>query len=226
MKFGLSLSGLLQHSRDGDMVQRFADVLHLVRVGRDLGFDYIYAGQHYLSHPFQMLQPLVSLARISAETSDMDMLSTILVPLQNPVQMAEDVATLDVLTNGRIIINAALGYRDEEYEAFGVTREDRIARMFETLRLVRLLWAGDEVTFDGRFTKVTGVHIGVRPIQQPHPRIWIAANGDGMVRRIARNGETWYLNPQAPFETHARQFQNLEPESGFAGSGASLAARW
>ena len=205
MKFGLSLSGLLQHSRDGDMVQRFADVLHLVRVARDLGFDYIYAGQHYLSHPFQMLQPLASLARISAETGEMDMLSTVLVPLQNPVQMAEDVATLDVLTNGRIIVNAALGYRDEEYEAFGVTREDRIARMFETLRLVRLLWAGGEVTFDGRFTKVTDVHIGVLPVQRPHPRVWIAANGDGMVRRIARNGETWYLNPHAPFETLARQ---------------------
>ena len=194
MKFGLSLSGLLQHSRDGDMVQRFADVLHLVRVARDLEFDYVYAGQHYLSHPYQMLQPLVSLARLGAETGDMDLLSTVLVALQNPVQMAEDVATLDVLTNGRVIVNAALGYRDEEYEAFGVTRDDRVARMFETLRLARLLWAGGEVTFDGRFTRVTRAQIGVRPVQQPHPRIWIAANGDGMVRRIARNGETWYLN--------------------------------
>ena len=205
MKFGLSLSGLLQHSRDADMVQRFADVLHLVRVARDLGFDYVYAGQHFLSHPFQMLQPLVSLARIGAETDDMDLLSTVLVPLQNPVQMAEDVATLDVLTNGRVIVNAALGYRDEEYEAFGVSREDRIARMFETLRLARLLWAGGEVTFDGHFTKVTRARIGVHPVQRPHPRTWIAANGDGMVRRIARLGETWYLNPHAPFETLARQ---------------------
>ena len=114
MRFGLSLSGLLQHSGDGDMVQRFADVLYLVRLGRDLGFDYIYAGQHYLSYPYQMLQPLMSLARLSAETGNMDMLSTVLVPLQNPVQMAEDIATLDVLSNGHVIINAALGYRDEE----------------------------------------------------------------------------------------------------------------
>ena len=207
MKFGLSLSGLLQHSGDGDMVQRLADVLHLVRVGRELGFDYIYAGQHYLSYPYQMLQPLMSLARISAETGDMDMLSTVLVPLQNPVQMAEDVATLDVLTNGRVIINAALGYRDEEYEAFGVTHEDRIARMFENLALAKQLWSGEEVTFEGRFTKVTGAHLGVRPIQQPHPRVWIAANGDGMVRRIARMGDTWYLNPHAPFSTLARQVE-------------------
>ena len=217
MKFGLSLSGLLQHTRDGDMVQRFADVLHLVHVARDLGFDYIYAGQHYLSHPFQMLQPLISLARISAETDEMDMLSTVLVPLQNPVQMAEDVATLDVLTNGHVIVNAALGYRDEEYEAFGVTRNDRIARMFEILRLARLLWAGGEVTFDGRFTKVTGAQIGVLPVQQPHPRIWIAANSDAMVRRIARNGETWYLNAHAPFETLARQvalYRTVRAEQG------------
>ena len=63
------------------------------------------------------------------------------------------------------------------------------------------------MTFDGRFAKVTGAHIGVRPVQQPHPRIWIAANGDGMVRRIARNGEIWYLNPHAPFETLARQVE-------------------
>ena len=175
--------------------------------GASWGFDYLYAGQHYLTHPFQMLQPLISLARLSAEAGDMEMLSTILVPLQNPVQMAEDVATLDVLTNGRIIINAALGYRDEEYEAFGVTHDDRIARMFEHLHLAKLLWSSEEVTFEGRFTKVTGVHIGVRPIQQPHPRVWIAANGDGMVRRIARRGDTWYLNPHAPFDTLARQVE-------------------
>ncbi len=205
MKFGLSLSGLLQDTGGGDMTRRFADVLHLVRVGRELGFEYVYAGQHYLSHPYQMMQPLIALARISAEAEGMDVLSTVLVPLQNPVQMAEDVATLDVVTNGRVIINAALGYRDEEYEAFGVTRGDRIARMFENLRLARLLWEGGEVTFAGRFTQVTGAHIGALPVQRPHPRVWIAANGDGMVRRIARTGETWYLNPHAPYETLARQ---------------------
>lgn len=189
------------------MVQRFEDVRELVRLGHNLGFDYIYAGHHYLSHPYQMLQPLIALARLSAETGDMDILSTVLVPLQNPIQMAEDIATLDVLTNGHVIINAALGYRDEEYEAFGVTHDDRIARMFENLDLAKLLWRGDEVTFAGKFTTVTRAHIGVKPIQTPHPRLWIAANGDGMVRRIARMGDTWYLNPHAPFETLLRQVE-------------------
>lgn len=219
MKFGLSLSGLLQDNAGADMTRRFADALHLVRVGRELGFDYVYAGQHYLSHPYQMMQPLIALARISAEAEGMDLLSTVLVPLQNPVQMAEDVATLDAVTGGRVIINAALGYRDEEYEAFGVTRGDRIARMFENLRLARLLWEGGEVEFAGRFTQVTGARIGILPAQRPHPRIWIAANGDGMVRRIARAGETWYLNPHAPYETLARQvalYNEVRAEHGHA----------
>ena len=205
MKIGLSLSGLLQHSGTGDMVQRFEDVLDLVRIGRESGFDYIYAGQHYLSHPYQMMQPLISLARLSAETKHMDLLSTVLVPLQNPVQMAEDIATLDVLTNGKVIINAALGYRELEYQAFGVDIKDRIALMFENLDIAKELWSGQKVNYRGRFNSVQNAYIGVRPVQKPYPRIWLAANGDGMVRRIARYGYIWYLNPHAPFDTLARQ---------------------
>jgi alkanesulfonate monooxygenase SsuD/methylene tetrahydromethanopterin reductase-like flavin-dependent oxidoreductase (luciferase family) len=218
VKFGLSLSGYLQHEGDGDMVQRFADVLDVVRLGRELGYDYIYAGHHYLSYPYQTLQPLMSLARLSAETGDMDLLSTMLMPHQNPVQLAEDVATLDVLSNGHIIIAAALGYREEEYEAFGVKHEDRIARMLENMELMKLLWSGDEITFHGEFNSVTGVHIGVKPIQQPHPRMWMTANGDGMIRRIARRGYVWYLNPHAAAETLARQvemYKAIRAESGF-----------
>lgn len=200
------------------MVQRFADVLDIVRLARELGYDYIYAGHHYLSYPYQTLQPLLSLSRLSAETGGMDLLSTMLMPHQNPVQLAEDVATLDVLSNGHIIIAAALGYRDEEYEAFGVKREERIARMLENMELMKLLWSGEQVTFQGKFNSVSGVHIGVKPVQVPHPRLWMAANGDGMVRRIARMGYVWYLNPHAPAETLARQiemYKAVRAEAGF-----------
>ena len=109
MKLGLSLSGLLQHDGDADMVQRFADVLDLVRLARELGFEYIYTGHHYLSHPYQMMQPLPSLARISAETGDMDLLSTILMPLQNPVRLAEEVATLDLVRDVELNVKIELG---------------------------------------------------------------------------------------------------------------------
>ena len=205
MKFGFSLSGLLQHTGDGDRVARFADVVALMRLARELGYDYIYAGQHFLTHPYQMLQPVASLARLAAETGDMDLVTIALMPLVNPVQMAEDIATLDVITNGRVIVAAALGYREEEYRSFGVAKGDRLPRMLETLALAKLLWAGGEVTYEGRFHQVSGVHIGVRPVQRPHPRIWVTANGDRMVQRIGAMGDVWYLNPHAPHETLARQ---------------------
>ncbi len=217
MKFGISLSGLLQHSGDGDMVARFRDVLSLVRLARELGYDYIYAGQHYLTYPYQMLQPVASLARLAAETGDMDLVAIVLMPLQNPVQMAEDIATLDVITNGHVIVAAALGYREEEYESFGVARKDRLPRMLEALELARMLWTGDEVTYQGRFHQVSAVHIGVRPVQRPHPPVWITANGDRMVQRIGRMGHVWYMNPHAPFETLARQvrlYQQARAEAG------------
>jgi alkanesulfonate monooxygenase SsuD/methylene tetrahydromethanopterin reductase-like flavin-dependent oxidoreductase (luciferase family) len=204
MKFGLSLSGLLQDTGDANMVERLDEVIGLVKLAREVGFDYIYTGHHYLSHPYQMMQPLLALSRLAAETGDMDMVTTVLMPLRNPVALAEEIATLDVISNGHIIVAAALGYRDEEYEAFGVTKEDRIARMLEGMELMELLWSGDEVTFHGRFTTVTGVHLGMKTVQKP-PRVWMTANGDGMVRRIGRMGYSWYLNPHAPFDTLARQ---------------------
>jgi alkanesulfonate monooxygenase SsuD/methylene tetrahydromethanopterin reductase-like flavin-dependent oxidoreductase (luciferase family) len=219
MKFGLSLSGLLQNEANSDMVQRFRDVLDLVRLARELGFEYVYTGHHYLTHPYQMMQPLVALSRISAETGEMDLVTTILMPHQNPVRLAEEVATLDAITNGHVIIAAALGYRDEEYEAFGVSKQERIPRMLEAMELMKLLWSGEEVTFHGQFTSVTGVHLGMKPVQQPHPRMWMTANGDGMVRRIGRMGYTWYLNPHAPFDTLARQVEMYKAVRAEAGHG-------
>ncbi len=216
MRFGLSLSGMLQHSGDGDMVQRFQDCIHLVQVARELGFDYIYAGHHFLSHPYQTLQPLPALARLSAEAGHMDILSTVLVSIANPVQLAEEVATLDVITGGKMTIAAALGYRDVEYEAFGVKKDERISRMFETLDLMHQLWKGEEVNFTGKFHQVTRAHVGVKPIQRP-PRVWIAANGDRMIRRIAAKGYTWYLNPHAEHKMLAEQlaaFRAIRSDAG------------
>ena len=194
------------------MVQRFMEVLDLVRAARDNGFDYIYAGHHYLTNPYQMMQPLVSLARLSAETGNMGLLSTVLVPLLNPVQMAEDVATLDVITDGKVTINAALGYRDLEFEAFGIEKGIRVQRMFDNLELAKKLWSGEAINFDEQGAGNSAATIGIRPVQKPHPKIWIAANSDSMVRRIAIRGEVWYMNPHASFSTLKRQFQLYKKE--------------
>jgi alkanesulfonate monooxygenase SsuD/methylene tetrahydromethanopterin reductase-like flavin-dependent oxidoreductase (luciferase family) len=196
MKFGLLVSK--QHPPGVAMVDRFREHIEQVRAARDAGFDLIVMGQHYLSTPFQELQTLPSLARLAAEAGTMLVGATVLLlPLLNPVDVAEQVATLDVICEGRFIMGLGLGYRDEEYEAFGVGRGERVARFVEALEVIKRLWTEDEVTHHGRFFNLTRARMVLKPVQKPYPAIWFAANNDGAVERSARLADAWVINPHA-----------------------------
>ena len=128
MNFGLIVSK--QHPPGVSMVDRFREHVDQVRAARDAGFDLIVMGQHYLSTPFQEMQTLPALARLAAEAGTMRVGATvILLPLLNPVDVAEQVATLDVITEGRFVFGVGLGYRDEENEAFGIAPGERVAAL-------------------------------------------------------------------------------------------------
>lgn len=204
-RFGLSISGMVQEPRGGDLVRRFEEVAGWVRFARDLGFDYVVTGQHYLIAEYQGLQPLPLMARLAAEAGDMRLVATVLLPLQHPVELAEATATLDVLSGGRFTLCAARGYREEEYAAFGVDRSAASARMGECLECVRALWRGEPVTFSGRFFELSGAVIGTLPVQRPGPPVWVAADGDAGVRRAARWGLPWNVNGHADLPTVERQ---------------------
>jgi alkanesulfonate monooxygenase SsuD/methylene tetrahydromethanopterin reductase-like flavin-dependent oxidoreductase (luciferase family) len=196
MKFGLIISK--QHPPGGSMVERFREHIEQVWAARQAGFDLIVMGQHYLSTPFQEIQTLPSLARLAAEAGTMRLGATVLLlPLLNPVDVAEQVATLDVICEGRFIFGVGLGYRDEEYEAFGVRRAERVARFVEGLQVIKRLWSEEEVTHHGRFFHLTKARMGLKPVQKPHPPLWFAANNDGAVERSARMADAWVINPHA-----------------------------
>jgi alkanesulfonate monooxygenase SsuD/methylene tetrahydromethanopterin reductase-like flavin-dependent oxidoreductase (luciferase family) len=196
MKFGLLVSK--QHPSGVSMVERFREHVDQVRAAREAGFDLIVMGQHYLSTPFQELQTLPALARLAAEAGTMRVGATVLLlPLLNPVDVAEQVATLDVICEGRFICGVGLGYREEEYEAFGVRRGQRVARLVESLDVIKRLWTEEEVTHRGRFFQLTRARMLLKPVQTPHPPIWVAANNDGAVERAARLGDAWVINPHA-----------------------------
>ena len=204
MKFGLIVSK--QHPPGVSMVERFREHVEQVRAARDAGFDLVVMGQHYLSTPFQELQTLPALARLAAEAGPMRVGATVLLlPLLNPVDVAEQVATLDVICEGRFIFGVGLGYRDEEYEAFGIRREERVARFVESLQVIRRLWTEDEVTHHGRFFRLTKARMVLKPVQRPHPPIWFAANNDGAVERSARMADAWVVNPHAKLGILERQ---------------------
>ncbi|MBI2872694.1 MAG: LLM class flavin-dependent oxidoreductase [Chloroflexi bacterium] len=207
MQFGVAITAMLQQPTSEDMAKRLDDALERVRLARELGFSFVAMGQHYLTQPYQMLQTVPVLARVAAEVPDMGLLATIVLPLHHPVDVAEQFATLDIISRGKAILSVALGYRDEEFNAFSVDRRTRAGRFEEALTLLRRLWTEESVTFHGRFFQLEGARMTLRPVQKPHPPIWVAANNDVAIQRAARLGLPWYINPHAAFDTVQRQVE-------------------
>src|SRR5205807_4329098 len=124
MKFGMFISA--QQPRSEDPVIRFRQCVEQTIAARDSGFDAIAAGHHYLSPPYQSLQSLPLLTRLAADSGSMELcLSVILLPLLNPVQLAEEIASLDIMSEARVVIGLRLGYRAQAFEAFGALASDR-----------------------------------------------------------------------------------------------------
>jgi alkanesulfonate monooxygenase SsuD/methylene tetrahydromethanopterin reductase-like flavin-dependent oxidoreductase (luciferase family) len=208
LKFGVLV--MAQHPSSDDGVARFDDLIEQVRLARDLGFDTILAPQHYLSQPHQMLQPIPLLARLAAESGEMRLATCILLlPLLNPVDVAEQMATLDIISHGRLAIGVGLGYRDEEFDAFGVPRGERVKRLETNLDLVRRLLDGEAVSFESSYCRLNDQSLALRPVQRPHPPIWMGANSDAAVQRIARMADTWVINPHARLDTLVRQIHDV-----------------
>jgi alkanesulfonate monooxygenase SsuD/methylene tetrahydromethanopterin reductase-like flavin-dependent oxidoreductase (luciferase family) len=142
MKFGLFVNN--QQPRDTDPVLNFRQCVQQVIAARDCGFDAIASGHHYVSPPYIALQNLPFLARLAADAGEMDLvLAVTLLALLNPVQTAEEIASLDVMSGGRVVFGVGIGYREEEFQAFGLQVSDRVPRMLEGLRLIKRLWTED-----------------------------------------------------------------------------------
>lgn len=204
VRFGLILTN--QHPPGAPLVERFGDTIEQVRLARDLGFDLITFGQHFLMNEFAAIQPAIAAARIAAETGTMRVGLTIyLLPLLNPVAIAEEAASLDVVTGGRFIFGVGLGYREEEDNAFGLGPGERVTRLRAHLEVIEKLWAGEPVDYESAYCRLSGATMALRPVQQPRPPIWVAANNDRAVERAAEIGDTWVINPHATLATIARQ---------------------
>lgn len=182
----------VEHAPEDSPAERFANLLEAARLAEQAGFSFLDAPQHYLASPSQYFHCVPVLARVAAETEKVNLCTNIIqLTLHNPVQIAEELATLDVVTGGRLIVGFGRGYREELFEAFSVEEGTRLARFLEALELVKRLWTEESVTHHGRFFKVTDATIGIRPLQRPHPPIIIAASGDKMVARSAALADGW-----------------------------------
>ena len=205
LKLGLFLTN--QQHLDKNMVEALDEQITMVRHARDHGWDSVFFPQHYLNEGNnQQLQLVPFLARLAPEAGDMTIgIGIMLLTLHNPVYVAETLASLDIVTRGRLVIGFGLGYRDMEFDAFGVPRGHRVERFESYLELIKQLWTEEQVSFEDPTCRLDAVRMNLRPVQQPHPPIWIAANNDRAVLRAARLADAWFMNPHATLATILRQ---------------------
>ena len=206
MKFGLTLTLSEKYEPGMDLTRTLREAVYLVRMAREYGFDGVVLSQHYLTYPHQSAATIPTLSRLTAEAEGMLMGPMILLlPLLSPVQVAEEMATFDAMTGGRSVLGVGLGYREEEFKAFGINPRERVGRLVESLELIKKLWTEDEVEFHGKYYHIPLVRPTAKPVQKPHPPIWVAANVDSAVHRLGRLGYTWIINPHSPISDIAPQ---------------------
>src|SRR5947199_10346683 len=130
------------------------EAIQVVSAASRMGFAWVSMGQHWLSHPTVWPQPLPMLARLAPETGRMRLkTSMLLLPLVSPVDAAENIATLDHITHGRLDVGVSVGYREQALETVGLGRQDRVPKLEESLALMQRLWAGDAVTLEGGYPR-------------------------------------------------------------------------
>jgi alkanesulfonate monooxygenase SsuD/methylene tetrahydromethanopterin reductase-like flavin-dependent oxidoreductase (luciferase family) len=186
-------------------------LLSVARAADDAGFDHVSAGQHYLSE-FTQLQLLPFLSRLTGEVDGMEVgTGVVLLPFHHPVDIAERVATLDALHDGTTVFGVGAGYRDAEFDAFGVPKAERVPRLREGVELATRLLTEEAVTFEGEHYAVADASIPVRP-DPDDLSVWMAANADRAVARAARTVDAWFVNPHATTgEVAAQKREHYDP---------------
>src|SRR5262249_44109804 len=146
-------------------------------------------------HPFDRtnelwLQPLPALAGLATRTRRIALGTNILIlPLYHPLRVAEDVAMIHAMSAGRAILGTAIGYKPEEFEAFGLSLKQRVSRFEEQIEVIRRVWSQSKVTFEGRHFEFRDVSLPLATFPTPMPPLWIGAEIEPAIRRAARLGD-------------------------------------
>ena len=199
MKFSLSVVPFY----DREDRQPYRRTFELCALAESLGFDTVMVGHHHFLDG-QISDPFTLLAMIAARTETLRVATAIfLLPLHHPLHVAERMATLDQLSGGRVSIGVGSGWNPREYEAFGAALTERGARMDESLALLRRLWTDHDVAGTGRFWRFPPLTVQPRPVQLPHPPLWVAGNAAAAIDRAARLGTHWLCDPVQTTESVA-----------------------
>jgi len=188
VKFGVSVPAPDPGSREP-----FARCFQWCARAEELGFDYAVVPHHRFTAGYEAA-PWVALAALAARTSRLRLGTGILIlPLDHPLDVAEEVATLDLVSGGRAFLGAGLGYRRYEWDALNLPFERRASRMDECLTIVQGALSDERISFHGQHFDFDDVMVVPRPVQRPRPPVWLGANSDAGVRRASRLADGWMV---------------------------------
>ncbi len=174
----------------------YAETLDFIPWTESIGFDAAWVPEHHGADDGYLPSPLVMLAAIAARTKTLRMGSAIaLAPLYHPVRFAEECAVLDILSNGRIEMAVAIGYRRREADAYGVDFTKRGSRTDEFLEIVTRLWAGETVTFEGRHFNIKNAAIVPTPPRGRVP-LYLGGFNEKALERTAKFGDGYFGNEE------------------------------
>lgn len=157
--------------------QIFNETIEQIEFGEKLGFYSAWIAEHHFSRYSMGSSAIVLASHIAARTSTIRLGTAVLIPtLHNPIRLAEDTATMDSVSGGRLDVGFGRGARSYEYTGFNVNHEESQVRFQESIRLIQGLWTTPEFSFEGKFFQVNKLNLVPPPVQKPHPPIYLAAS--------------------------------------------------
>lgn len=191
MKFGIALPNFGRYAQK-------ESILDIANSAEDLGFDSLWVSDHVIipeSHKGfgdVFFDPMATLSFVAAKTTAIKLgTSVIILPYRNPIALAKMISTLDVLSGGRLILGVGVGWLEDEFDSLGVSFKDRGAITEECVDVLKNLWSNDHPNYRGKYYNFSDIVFFPKPLQKPHPPMWIGGNSLGALRRAISLGNGW-----------------------------------
>ena len=216
MKFGVFYQ--MPCAADQSPAQRYQDTIAQVQLADELGFDAAWLAELHFNSRFSIMpSPLMVGSAIAQTTSRIRIGTAVhLVPLHQPIRLAEEAAALDVLSNGRSIFGIGRGAIPTHFEGYGVDQEEARERFLEGLEMVLGMWTQDDYSYGGKYHQIEGITLSPKPVQQPHPPVYIASNSADTFNLVGQLGHNILVAPTivsvqgalAGLETYRAELEN------------------
>ena len=224
MKLSLFIGA--EHRPTNSMTRRLSEHAEQVRLARQLGFDGVLIGNHLSYSSTAWFPPFETLMRLAAEADGMSLGTCMLIlPLYDPLHVAEQVALLDAASGGRAILGVAPGWQKDEFLVMGLDHGRRIGRYTEAVDLIKRIYTEETVTFEGKHFRTSRLTLAMRPTHKPRPPLWFGGSVDNAVRRAAKIadpvlGDTWVASSH--LKNHVIAEQATVFKAALAGQGKPL----